>query len=116
MPKKSQKQATPNQLASLIKGVERSLRADFKSGFKVVRSELWDYWKSELRALDVKIEHKFDNLGAMIKRGFDDTPTKVDMNQRFDAVDKRFDVVEKRLDYLEKNNSIITKVKEALAL
>jgi hypothetical protein len=83
-------------LASLITGVEKSLRVDIK-------------------ALDVKLETRFDELGLMIKQGFDDTPTRDEMNQRFNLVDKRFDSVERRLSKLEQNNSIIEKVKEALA-
>lgn len=71
-----------------------------------------------------------NELASMIKAGFDATPTREEMNQRFDAVDKRFQAVDKRFDCverrfdcverrlvnLEQNSYIIEKVKEALAL
>lgn len=90
-------------LASLITGVEKSLRSEIKSV------------EGGLRALGQTLDYKFDELAAMIKRGFDDTPTRDEMNQRFNLVDKRFDSVERRLSKSEQNNSIIEKVKEALA-
>ncbi len=73
--------------------------------------------------LALMMQAGFNELGVMIKQGFDDTPARDEMNQRFeqvdkrfDAVDKRFDSVERRLESLEQNNFIVEKVKEALAL
>ncbi len=65
-----------------------------------------------------KRERQISNneLASMIKAGFDATPTREEMNHRFNLVDKRFDAVEKRLTSLEQNNSIVQRVKEALAL
>ncbi|MFH0873679.1 MAG: hypothetical protein V1846_02445 [Candidatus Komeilibacteria bacterium] len=68
--------------------------------------------KSEKRSREITN----NELASMIKAGFDATPTRDEMNQRFDAVDKRFDSVEGRLTHLEQNYSIVQKVKEALAL
>ena len=45
--------------------------------------------------MDKETQKEFDNLGRMIKRGFDG------VDKRFDGVDKRFDKVENRLDKLE---------------
>ncbi len=49
-----------------------------------------------------KINITIDDLARMIKKGFDETAGKDEVNKRFDNVDKRFDIIEERLDKIEK--------------
>jgi len=42
-----------------------------------------------------------EDLAGMIKRGFDETATKTEMNQRFEEIDERFDKVDKRFDKID---------------
>jgi len=51
--------------------------------------------------MDKETKKEFNNLGRMIKKGFDD------VDKRFDGVYKRFDGVEVRLDNLEKGQEEI---------
>lgn len=39
-------------------------------------------------------------LAGMVKRGFDETAKKADVDKRFEAVDKRFELVDRRLENL----------------
>lgn len=41
-----------------------------------------------------------EDLAVMVKRGFDQTANKDEVNKRFDDVDKRFIGVEHRLDHM----------------
>jgi len=43
-----------------------------------------------------------DDLARMVKKGFDETAKKIDVDGQFKAVDKRFDIIEDRLDKIEK--------------
>ena len=36
-----------------------------------------------------------DDLARMIKKGFDETPTRMEMNKRFDALESKFDRIER---------------------
>ena len=114
MPKKRQNTVTLNQLASLIKGVEQSVRGDI-SGIKGELKNLNSRVDEGLTKTN-KTYHTLNDLALMIKKGFDARPTREEMNHRFNLVDKRFDAVEKRLTSLEQNNSIVQRVKDALAL
>ena len=52
--------------------------------------------------LMVKKKTTIDDLAVMVKRGFDQTAIKDEVNKRFDEVDKRFDEVDKRFDEVDK--------------
>lgn len=55
--------------------------------------------------MDKDTKKEFENLGGMIKRGFDEITgamaRKVDMDERFEQVDKRFEQVDKRFEQIE---------------
>jgi len=58
--------------------------------------------------MDKETKKEFENLAGMVKRGFDETPSKEDlsnlrteMREGFDQVDKRFEQVDKRMDHFE---------------
>lgn len=58
--------------------------------------------------MDKQTKNEFNNLGRMVKKGFDHVDKRFDdVNKRFDGVDKRFDSVEARLDNLEKGQEEI---------
>ena len=58
--------------------------------------------------MEKETQKEFDNLGRMIKRGFDGVDKRFDgVDKRFDGVDKRFDGVESRLDNLEDGHKTI---------
>jgi len=42
-----------------------------------------------------------EELAVMIKRGFDETAKKIDVDKRFESMDKRFDGVDRRLDHID---------------
>lgn len=43
-----------------------------------------------------------ENLAQMIKRGFDETAKKIEVDKRFEQVDKRFEQVDKRFEQVDK--------------
>lgn len=62
--------------------------------------------------MDKETKQEFDNLGRMIKVGFDDTNKRIDdfkveVNERFERVDEHFSNVNARLDTIEKDISYI---------
>ena len=62
--------------------------------------------------MDKETKKEFNNLGRMVKRGFDDVDKRFDdVGKRFNDVDKRFDgfkqYVDKRFDTLEQGQEDI---------
>jgi len=51
-----------------------------------------------------------DELAVMVKRGFDETAKKADMDFRFDQVDKRFEQMEKRFNRVDERFDKIEKL------
>lgn len=69
----------------------------------------------------VKKAMTIDDLAGMVKRGFDETAKKTEMNARFEAVDERFDGIDKRLDRIENlliraHDNRITELEDSMRL
>jgi hypothetical protein len=58
--------------------------------------------------MDKQTKKEFDNLGGMIKRGFDGVDKRFEgVDKRFEGVDKRFDRLDKRMDTFEQGHEEI---------
>lgn len=60
--------------------------------------------------MDKEIKQEFENLGRMVKLGFDEVDRKFEkVDNRFKQIDKRFDVVDNQLYEIRKDLSEIKK-------
>ena len=115
MPKKSvYKNITNEQLALMINQGFR----DMNQRFEQVDQRFIGI-DQRFEQMDRRFEQadkRFNDFVLMVKQGFDDTPTRAEMNERFDLINIRFNGVEKRLDKLDKDWVVIQKVKNSLAI